>query len=538
MILEILAIYLLVPLMQLLTKTEIANSYSINFLEFFFKSNQLTNLVLLIFLIYTFKNIYAIALEYYKFKFSYNLKVGLTKKLFSNYIHKPILFHLNNNSSKLIRNIEDIHTIINLTKSIMLLITEILIVIGLAFFLIFYETKVAISAIFFLGLSSIIFYRFIQKKVLHEGIIKQKNDSLRIMHMLQGFGGIKDLKILNKENFFIDKFSFHDSLSAKAAFTHNFILSLPKLIIEWLLILSIVIFIGVVAFDGENYSYLITTLGIFIAAAFRLMPSVTRLLNAFQGIAFFRNVVKTLKEEISSSEYTKLPFKKSPINFSFNKSIKVNNLNFRYPDKANNILTDINFEINKKDKVGIMGESGSGKTTLINMILGLLQPNTGNIEVDGKEINFNLPMWHSNIGYVSQSTYLSDDTIKNNIAFGENEEIIQKDKIYDSIKNAGLEKFVKSLKNGIETKVGELGEKISGGERQRIGIARSLYRSPSLLILDEFTSSLDHENEKKILNEIFDKISDITVILVSHRESTLKKCSRILHLKNNGVKEL
>ena len=536
MMLEIMAIYLLIPLMQMLTKSQIGYSDNIKFLEFVFLDNHLTNLALIIFLLYTFKNIYAIALEYYKFNFAYNLKINLTKKLFSNYIKKPILFHLNNNSSKLIRNIEDVHTIVNLTKGVMLLITEILIVIGIGFFLIFYETRVAVSAILFLGLSSVIFYRFIQKKVLEEGLIKQKNDSLRIKHMLQGFGGIKDIKILNKENYFIDKFSFHDSLSAKATFIHNFLATLPKLIIEWLLILSIVLFIGIVAFDSDNYSYLITTLGIFLAAAFRLMPSATRLLNAFQGINFYRNVVKTLKEEILFFDNNNFSIKKSIGDLSFNKTIKINNLSFKYPDKEKNILTNINFEINKKEKIGIMGESGSGKTTLINMILGLLQPNTGNIEVDGKEINSNLTKWHSYIGYVPQSTFLSDSSIKNNIAFGENDEIIKKDNIYDSIKNAGLEKFVTGLKNGIDTNVGELGEKISGGERQRIGIARSLYRNPSLLILDEFTSSLDNENEQLILTEIFEKISNITVILVSHRESTLKRCSRILRLKNNEIR--
>ena len=356
--------------------------------------------------------------------------------------------------------------------------------------------------------------------------------------MLQGFGGIRDIKILNKEKYFIDKFSFHDSLSAKATFLHNFLATLPKLIIEWLLILTIVFFIGIVAFNDDNYSYLITTLGIFLAAAFRLMPSVTRLLNAFQGINFYRNVVKTLKNEILSYDKKNFSIKKSKEDLSFNKIIKINNLSFRYPDKEKNILTNINFEINKKEKIGIMGESGSGKTTLINMILGLLQPNTGNIEVDGKEINLNLPKWHSYIGYVPQSTYLIDGSIKNNIAFGENDEIIKKENIYNSIKNAGLEKFVKGLKNGIDTNTGELGEKISGGERQRLGIARSLYRNPSLLILDEFTSSLDNENEQMILNEIFEKISNITIVLVSHRETTLRKCSRILHLINNEIKEL
>ena len=538
MTLEIMAIYLLIPLMQMLTKSQIGYSDNIKFLEFLFFDNLLTNLVLVIFLLYTIKNIYAIALEYFKFNFAYNLKINLTKKLFSNYINESILFHLNNNSSKLIRNIEDVHTIINLTKSVMLLITEILIVMGISIFLIFLETKVAVLAILFLGVSSIIFYRSIQKKILDEGRIKQKNDSLRIMNMLQGFGGIRDIKILNKEKYFIDKFSFHDSLSAKATFLHNFLATLPKLIIEWLLILTIVFFIGIVAFNNDNYSYLITTLGIFLAAAFRLMPSVTRLLNAFQGINFYRNVVKTLKNEILSYDKKNFSIKKSKEDLSFNKIIKINNLSFRYPDKEKNILTNINFEINKKEKIGIMGESGSGKTTLINMILGLLQPNTGNIEVDGKEINLNLPKWHSYIGYVPQSTYLIDGSIKNNIAFGENDEIIKKENIYNSIKNAGLEKFVKGLKNGIDTNTGELGEKISGGERQRLGIARSLYRNPSLLILDEFTSSLDNENEQMILNEIFEKISNITIVLVSHRETTLRKCSRILHLINNEIKEL
>ena len=167
-----------------------------------------------------------------------------------------------------------------------------------------------------------------------------------------------------------------------------------------------------------------------------------------------------------------------------------------------------------------------------------MRPDTGNIEVDGNEINSNLTMWQSKIGYVPQSTYLSDNSIKSNIAFGEYDDFIKKDNIYNSIKNAGLEKFVEGLKNGIDTNVGELGEKISGGEKQRIGIARSFYRNPSILVLDEFTSALDIENEQLIFNEVFKKISNLTILVISHKESALKNCSRIFHLKDNKIREL
>ena len=303
--LEILGIYLLVPLMGILTGSKIGSDKVLDFINsnLSFFSDTLLNLVIIILIIFTLKNFYSIFLEFYKFKFAANLKVKLTKKLFANYIHRPILFHLNNNSSKLIRNIEDLHTIINLTKGIMLLFTEICVVIGLLGFLIYFQTAVAISAIFFLSSTSYIFYKFIQNKTTQAGKIKQKNDGLRIMHMLQAFGALKDIKILNKENYFIKKFSNHDTISVHLAFIHNFLLSLPKLIIEWILIVGVVLFISFVILQDKDYSYLITILGIFIAAAFRLMPSVTRIMNAIQAINFFRPVAKTLKNDSKNQIY-------------------------------------------------------------------------------------------------------------------------------------------------------------------------------------------------------------------------------------------
>ncbi len=536
MLLEILSVYLLIPLMQILTNAKFkiettSKIFSLNFFE-----DPILNLVLLIFIVFTFKNLYAIVLEYYKFKFAFNLKINLTKKLFSNYLNKTMMFHYRNNSSKLIRNINDIHTIINLSKSTMLLVTEILIVIGLTSFLVLFEAKVAISSIIFLGVLSVIFYKFIQNQVAVTGRIKQKNDAIRIMHMTQSLNGIKDIKILNKENFFVNNFSFHDSLSSRAEFLHNFLLSLPKLILELILISAVILFISFVIFEEKNYSYLIITLGIFLAAAFRLMPSVTKILNCINSINFYRPVVSTLKNEILSTEDFELKKSNFIEDFEFNKSIILKDLNFKFPESKKIILKNLNIEIAKKDKIGIVGESGAGKTTLINLLLGLIPPQSGEILVDGKSIFRNLSGWRKKIGYVSQLTFLSDDSIKNNIALGAKKDEINLENINNSIINAGLENFIKNQSKGIETSVGELGEKISGGERQRIAIARSLYKNPSILILDEFTSALDNETENLILDEIFDKSGTKTIILVSHRDTTLMRCDKIFELKNSTLK--
>ena len=275
-----------------------------------------------------------------------------------------------------------------------------------------------------------------------------------------------------------------------------------------------------------------------MVAAFRLMPSITKIMNCIQSIKWGEAVIKSIHDEIYQID------KKSIIEsrnekIIFKKSIELKDINFNYNNSNKNILSGVNLNIKFGDSVGILGFSGSGKTTLINIILGLLKSTTGKILIDGKDINTGLQSWQSHIGYVSQSVYLTDDTLKKNIAFGSmKDEDIDPNKIKKALKDSQLEKLVLSLNNGLDTKLGEFGERISGGERQRIGIARALYNDPKLLILDESTNSLDSQTEEKILEDVISLNKSMTIIMIAHRLSTLSKCNRILKLSNSNIEEV
>jgi ABC-type bacteriocin/lantibiotic exporter with double-glycine peptidase domain len=275
---------------------------------------------------------------------------------------------------------------------------------------------------------------------------------------------------------------------------------------------------------------------IFTVAGVRLLPSFTKLIAGLQKIKFSSVVVKLIYNEVINSKIdTKIEKKGQEI--LFNNNLEVSKLSFKYKDENIEILRDINFKIKFGEVIGIIGTSGAGKSTLVNLITGLNLPSTGNITVDGKNINTNFYSWYQNIGYVSQNIYLSDDTIKNNIAYGVEPSEINESSIKYAIEKSNLKFFIDNLDKGINTTVGELGNKISGGQKQRIGIARALYGRPRLLILDEATNSLDQVTENKILEELKILKGKITILFITHRLSTLSFCNKILRIKNNNLNE-
>ena len=272
-----------------------------------------------------------------------------------------------------------------------------------------------------------------------------------------------------------------------------------------------------------------------MAGAFRILPSLNRIINASQTLRFNLPAVDNISKEFSRSKEKKqsdLKIKNPSTNINFKKNICINNLKFKYDNFQSFSLNNLNLTVLKGDKIGIFGSSGSGKSTFIDVILGLLEPNSGAIEVDGVNIKKDLTGWRKNVAYVPQKVYLTDDTIMNNIAFGQNPSKINKDKIKDAIKISELDKFIESLPNGVETIVGERGVRISGGQLQRIGIARAFYQEPKILILDESTNALDIETEDKIMQCIFNQSKVETLIVISHRRNTIKECNKIFEMKN------
>jgi ABC-type bacteriocin/lantibiotic exporter with double-glycine peptidase domain len=292
-------------------------------------------------------------------------------------------------------------------------------------------------------------------------------------------------------------------------------------------------------------SNLIPTLGLFGAAAFKLVPSIIRIMSNLQKLKYNFPVILTLSEEINSSKRELniigkniLDTNETKKSINFSKKIRIKNLDFQYPESEKRILNNISLNINYGSVIGIVGQSGVGKTTLINLVLGLIKPISGDILVDDKSIFKNLRGWQNEIGYVPQNIFLFDDTIKKNIAFELTENKIDNQKIIKSIQDSQLEKLINEAPQGIDTKIGEFGDRLSGGQKQRVGIARALYTNPKVLIMDESTNSLDVTTEKKIVEELFQLRGKITIIIIAHRTTIFEKCDKIFRLNSNHQKKI
>ena len=487
------------------------------------------------FFIYTVKALYLTFFSYAQTKLLADLRVSLSNKLFNIYLNKPFQFHLRNNSSKLIRNIDEISLVVSLFQFLILLITELVVLVGVSIFIILYEPIGSLIVISFLSIFGYVFYKKVQIRAKEWGKGRQFHSGLRIKQLREGFISIKYIKILNRINEVLKVFTNNNIKLNSYEIKQNFTDSLPRLWLEWLVIVGFILLIIIMLFLNKDFTYIVSVLGLFAAAAFRLMPSLTRIMNSIQKIIYNRPAIDIVYKEFQ--DYDKnLRTKKDNLNkLQFYKKINFKSVSFKYSGSDKLILDNLNFTIEAGSIVGIIGESGSGKTTLINLILGLLEPTDGEINIDNDDMLKNLPAWQNYIGYVPQDVYLVDDTIKKNIAFALPETTINDEAVDLAIKKSKLDKLINNLDKGKNTQIGEFGDRLSGGQKQRISIARALYSNPRVLIFDEFTNSLDIETEKKIIEEIINFKRDKTVIMIAHRLSTLKSCDSIYKIENSKI---
>ena len=540
MILETLGVGLIIPFMQTLISEEV-NQYIINFFSYFkiyptSKYDLIFILILILTFVYTFKAVFLTYVSYVQNKLLADTRVSLSNKLYDIYLNKPYSFHLNNSSSQLIRNIHEIEFVVFVLKCLILLTNEVIVVAGISLFVIFYEPVGSLMLILFLGLFGYLFFKKVQIKAKVWGEKRQTHQGLSLKYLQEGFGAIKDIKILQRSKELIKKFTENNKIINLSEFKHNFVDSLPRLWLEWLVIIGFVFIVLLMLFSGEESSYIVPLLGLFAAAAFRIMPSLARIMNSAQGILYNRPTVDVIYKEFyekNFKNYIKTPSSKKIL---FTKEIALQDVNFKYSESGPFILKNISLNIKNGTTVGFIGESGIGKTTLINIIMGLIEPTEGNLRVDDINIFENIQSWQDQIGYVPQNIYLTDDTIKRNIAFALPDEKINDIALQKAVTNAKLNSLIDSLNNGLDTKVGEFGDRISGGQRQRIAIARALYKDPSVLILDECTNSLDLEAERQIINEVNFLKGKKTIIMITHRLSTLENCDQIYKIDREGLK--
>jgi ABC-type multidrug transport system fused ATPase/permease subunit len=345
---------------------------------------------------------------------------------------------------------------------------------------------------------------------------------------------------LGRETNFLALFNEHNSKSGQVAKFLQILQKLPRLWLELLAVIGFALLVVIMLAQGREMSSIVPTMGLFATAAFRLMPSVARILVAIQSLRYGLPAINSLYEDFTSlelepeSEPSITPEEKPLL---LKDDIRLENLSYSYQDTPTRAIADISISIKQGESIGLIGPSGSGKSTLVDIILGLLRPDSGQVIVDGQDIQKNIRLWQDQIGYVPQAIFLTDDTLRHNIAFGLSENQIDDEAVKRAIEYAQLEEFVVSLPDKMETIVGERGIRLSGGQRQRIGIARALYHDPNVLVLDEATSALDTATELGVMQAVMALHGDKTVVIVAHRLSTVENCDRLYRLESGRIAE-
>ncbi len=543
--LEILSVGILIPFLSFLLDPALLLEHEI-VLKYFSFITEIENekiiylLLLSIFICFFLKAIFFILFLYIKNKFIFSFSNNLTIKLFSSYITKPYSFYLDDSSHN------QLSTCINEVRvfQIGILISgiEFLSESIITFFLIallFVANPLAALSILFIGLILFSLFQFFTKKKIYEwGEIRQKNESIMVEKIQQSYNGLKEILVYLKETFFLKTFEKIVNETSNINIKKQTLIDIPKTIIEIFAIIIFIVVIIIIYKFNSNPSYFIPILGLYVGVSFKLMPALNRLIVASQNIRNALVSLDKITDEVNNYyenlEYINNLKKNDVKELKYEKNIILNNISFKYPSKNKNVFNDLKLEIKSGETIGIKGESGEGKSTLINMICGFIIPNTGSVIVDGININENVRGWRSIIGFIPQSTYLFNGTIKENICFSKNDEI-DEDLFIKVLEMSQLNDLINNSPKRENTLVGERGILLSGGQAQRIALARCLYKNPKVLILDEATSSLDDNNEQKILESIKLLKGKKTIIIVSHRESTLSFCDKIYHLENKNL---
>jgi ATP-binding cassette, subfamily B, bacterial PglK len=496
-------------------------------------------LIIFFLIIYFFKFIYLFYFYYFQNTIINNLSANLTTRLFNTYLYKNYEFHTQQNSSVMVRNlVTEIKLLCtSFVSPIFVLIIEATIIFGILIFLFNYEVKISIyMGLIFITLISI-YFLVLKKYFLYWGNRRQTLNNLTLKFSLQGLNGIKEIMIYCKENFFKNIFSNNEYEFADLSKKHQTFQQLPRLLFEFIIILLLISLMFFLKYQDLPNSKIFEILGVFSLAAIRFIPSASKIIGSLQMLRFATPAINViLDEDILSTEKIDEIEKKQNINedYKFLKSISIKNLSFKYENKDEFIFKNINLELKKNEIMGIYGPSGCGKSTLVDLICGLLKPTSGVMTMDEQSIERNIYSWRKKFGYVTQNIYLIDDTIKNNILFGETDSF-DASRFQDAIKLSQLYDFVEYLPNGIETTVGERGALLSGGQIQRIGIARAIYHKSEILIFDESTNALDQKSEKKVIDEIKNLKKIKTIIIISHKESNLEICDRIYELSDKKL---
>lgn len=497
---------------------------------------------LFLILFFIFKNLYLMLMNYFQTILRVQIFNSISSRFFQLYIFSPYKYFLKKNpsylSSIMINEINGACTIIEI---FVLLLRDLFTIFIICLTLILIDPVISSLLITSIIIFVLLFYNLLKKFLYLRGKIMQEArvDNLKVIN--QSFDIIKEAKILKKEGFFVKLFNNQLNLMAKQKIVNSIINMVPRPFLEILILIVITVIIFYSTYFTNTLETAVPYIAFLATSSIRLIPAFKSISNSFTSINFNKISIDVVLNELEEIKKLNFDFnniqnksKFNAINDNF-KDIEIKNLGFSY-DNEKKVLNNISLNILSGQKIGIIGSSGSGKSTLVNIILGLLKPTNGDILIDGNSIFNNLDNWYEFIGYIPQDIYLLNDTIKNNIALGIEEENIELKNIENALLSSNSKQFVENLPHNIDTNVGNRGISISGGQKQRIGIARAFYKKSKILILDEATNSLDFENESEIINHII-SLNDITVFIIAHNVNALKNCDKIIYLDNGFLKD-
>ncbi len=457
------------------------------------------------------------------------------KRLIEGYLNQPYSWFLSRNSAELGKTIlsEVQQLILNGMRPMMELIAKGMVTFALITLLIIVDPVLTLIIGFSLSVAYLTIFYFVKKYLYKNGSLRLFNNELRFKSLNEAFGAAKEVKIGGLEQSYINRFSTSAQIFAKTQASYLVVAQLPRFILEAIAFGGILAMMLVIMANTGSFNSALPIVSLYVFAGYRLLPALQQIYEAFTALTFVGPSLNKLYDDLNNlKSFNEVSSKEI---FTLKESIKLININYNYPATTRKALENISLTIPAKSIVGLVGATGSGKTTTVDIILGLLEPQHGDLKVDGKNISReNSRSWQRSIGYVPQQIYLSDDTVAANIAFGVDPKKVNYDAVVRASMIANIHDFVENeLSKKYQTTIGERGIRLSGGQRQRIGIARALYHNPQLLILDEATSGLDYDTEKAVMDAINNLGKKITIILIAHRLNTVKKCD-IIYKINNG----
>jgi ATP-binding cassette subfamily C protein len=493
----------------------------------------------LVALFYILKNCLLAVVAYIQNKVASDSMAALSRRMLQGYLTVPYAFHFRRNSAELIRNTAD--SVDAVFRSVMFsavnVVSEALYEAGLITVLMVTAPKVTLFAVIMLFGMLAMLLKVTRRTVTRWGAQEHELKRVILQTLQQSLSGLKEVKVMGRERFFYELFaSRHDTL-ARIRSLHNTLVTAPRFLIETVFVCGMLLVIALVTGYGSTGPDLVPLLGLYAYAGFRIIPSVHRILMNLNHIRHGAVAAQRVYTDFMVFRHTPShTFEASESgDFPFSDCIILDHISYTYDGTRTPVLQDVTLSIRRGESIGIVGATGAGKSTLIDLLLGLLQPSGGRITVDGRDIAQALRAWQRKIGYVPQTIFLTDDSIRHNIAFGLRDADIDEGKVQAAVRLAQLEAYIVSLPQGLDTLIGERGVRLSGGQRQRVAIARALYHEPEVLVFDEATSALDNQTEREVIRAIEGLRGEKTLVIIAHRLSTVRACDRLVFLRNGRL---